>query len=83
MKKVLCKVVAGQCNQGFHKPGDEFVIGDLTPQGMCTSAFTSIFPLVLSLQTGGKLFWESDPKVTRAACPDDDGVIFEIKALED
>ncbi len=83
MKKVSCKVVSGRCNEGLHKIGDEYVIGSTTPSGICTSAFASIFPLVLSLQTGGKLFWERDPKVTRAACPDDDGVVFEIKLLEE
>jgi len=82
MKKVLCKVVSGTCNEGLHKVGDEFVVGNYTPEGLCTSAFASIFPLILALQTGGKFFWEKDKKVTRAACPDDDGVVFEIKPLD-
>jgi uncharacterized repeat protein (TIGR04076 family) len=83
MKKVSLKVVAGRCNQNLHKIGDEYVVGNCTPEGVCTSAFASVFPLILSLQTGGKLFWERDPNVTRAACPDDDGVVFEIKPLEE
>lgn len=82
MKKVSCKVVAGRCNQGFHKVCDEYVVGDLTPEGICTSAFASIFPLILAIQTGGAFFWEKDKQVTRAACPDDDGVIFEIRPLD-
>ncbi len=83
MKKIKCRVVAGQCNQGFHKVGDEYTVGDLTPEGICTSAFGSIFPLILVAQTGGEFFWEADKKVTRAACPDDDGVIFEISPLDE
>jgi len=83
MKKVKCKVVAGHCNQGFHKVGDEYVVGDLTPEGICTSAFASIFPLILVSQTGGEFFWEKNKKVTCAACPDDEGVIFEISPLKE
>ena len=83
MKKVKCKIVDGHCNQGLNKVGQEFIVGDYTPEGICTSAFASIFPLILSLQTGGEFFWEKDKKVTRAACPDDDGVVFEISAIEE
>jgi len=82
MKKVVCRVVAGRCNEGLHKVGDEYVVGAYTPEGICTSAFASIFPLVLALQTGGRFFWEKDGKVTRAACPDDEGVVFEIRPLK-
>ncbi|MBN2379183.1 TIGR04076 family protein [candidate division WOR-3 bacterium] len=82
MKKVISKVVGGRCNQGFHEVGDEYVVGDLTPEGICTSAFASIFPLILALQTGGKFLWEKDNQVTRAAYPDDDWTIFEIRSLE-
>jgi len=82
MKKVICKVAAGQCNEGLHKVGDEYVVGNCTPEGICTSAFASIFPLILTIQTGGKFFWEKDKQVTRAACPDDNGIIFEIRPLD-
>lgn len=83
MKKIRCRVVSGRCNQGFHKAGDEYIVGDLTPEGMCTSAFASVFPLILVAQTGGEYFWEKDKKITCAACPDDDGVVFEISPVED
>jgi uncharacterized repeat protein (TIGR04076 family) len=83
MKKVVATVKSGTCNQGFHRVGDSFVIGELTPSGMCTSAFDAIFPLILVLQSGGKYFWEKDPQVTYASCPDDTGLVFEIKLAED
>jgi uncharacterized repeat protein (TIGR04076 family) len=79
MKDVIVKVVGGTCNQGFHKVGDEFLVGNFTPGGFCTSAFSTIFPLILTLQCGGKFFWEKDGEVTRASCPDDTGLIFEIR----
>jgi uncharacterized repeat protein (TIGR04076 family) len=79
MKKVNVKVVSGKCNQGFHKIGDSFAITQRTPEGMCTSAFSAIFPLVFALQCGGRMFWEDDPYVTYASCPDDTGLVFEIR----
>jgi len=79
MKNVHVKVVSGKCNQGFHKVGDSFVISQRTPEGICTSAFNAIFPLVFALQCGGKLFWEESPYLTYASCPDDTGLVFEIK----
>ncbi|MFZ1946699.1 MAG: TIGR04076 family protein [bacterium] len=79
MKRVIAKVVSGKCNQRFHRVGDTFVIGQRTPDGMCTSAFNAVFPLVFALQCGGKLFWEDDPHVTYASCPDDTGLVFQIK----
>ena len=83
MKKVVATVKSGRCNQRFHKVGDSFVIDQLTPKGMCTSAFDAIFPLVFTLQCGGDFFWEDDPHVTYASCPDDSGVVFEIKLAQE
>ena len=79
MKRVVAKVVSGKCNQSFHRVGDTFVISQRTPEGMCTSAFDGMFPLVFALQCGGKFFWEDDPYVTYASCPDDTGLVFQIK----
>jgi uncharacterized repeat protein (TIGR04076 family) len=83
MKKVVATVKSGQCNQGFHKVGDSWIIGELTPEGMCTSAFDAVFPLVLTLQCGGTFFWEDDPQVTCASCPDDTGLVIEVKLAEE
>lgn len=83
MKKVKATVTSGECNQGFHKVGDSFVIGEFTPEGMCTSAFDAIFPFVLTLQCGGEFFWERNRRVTCASCPDDTGLIFEIKLADE
>lgn len=81
MKKVNVKVVSGKCNQRFHKVGDTFTFAGLTPKGMCTFAFSAIYPLVFAQQCGGKMFWEDDPNVTYASCPDDTGLVFEIKSV--
>ena len=45
--KVVAKVVSqkGTCVAG-HNVGDEFVIGDTTPPGLCSWAFHTLFPFV-------------------------------------
>jgi uncharacterized repeat protein (TIGR04076 family) len=79
MKKVRITVTEGECNQGFHKVGDSWVVGELTPKGICTSAFNALFPQILTLACGGEFFWEENPRVGYASCPDDTGLTFEIK----
>lgn len=83
MKTVIATVKSGECNQDFHKVGDSWRIGNLTPEGMCTSAFDALFPLILTLQCGGEYFWEDNKKVTCASCPDDHGLVFEVRLAEE
>jgi uncharacterized repeat protein (TIGR04076 family) len=59
MTKIIAKVISqqGNCEAG-HKVGDEFVIGQTTPPGMCSWAFHTLFPfaepLELAVLTPGK-----------------------------
>jgi uncharacterized repeat protein (TIGR04076 family) len=83
--QVSVKVISqkGHCEAG-HKVGDEWLVGDKMPQGMCTFAFASLFPLMTPLMFGGAYPWEKDPDKTTAACPDPDNpVVFEIRRLKD
>ena len=80
---VVARVVSqkGTCAAG-HKVGDEWVIGDKTPQGMCTSAFSVVHPSAWLLMFGGSFPWETDPDVATVACPDGENpVIFELRRL--
>jgi len=45
--QVKARVISqkGTCSTG-HKVGDEFIIGDTLPAGMCAWAFYSLFPFV-------------------------------------
>jgi len=71
----LCDVVArvvsqqGTCAAG-HKVGDEWVIGEKTPEGICLFAFSSLLPAAMVLSFGGSFPWEDDPEKTTVACPD-------------
>ena len=81
MSDVIAKVISqrGTCVAG-HKLGDEFVIGQKTPPGMCSWAFYTLFPFAEVLQFGGLLPWEKDQNKTTVACPDPENpVIFEVR----
>ena len=84
MDEIIAKVVSqkGTCEAG-HRVGDEFVIGDHTPPGMCAWAFYSLFPFAAVLQFGGTFPWESDPDSTTVACPDPaNPVVFELRRVQ-
>jgi len=83
--KVSIKVVSqkGTCALG-HKVGDQWIVDWKTPEGICLSAFNSLFPSLAALMYGGAFPWESDPDVARAACPDaDNPVVFELRRLRE
>jgi len=78
---VIARVISqkGSCVVG-HKVGDEFLIGDITPQGMCSWAFYTVFPFASTLQYNGSFPWESDPRKAVVACPDPTNpVAFELR----
>ena len=82
---VLVKVVSqkGNCTQG-HKVGDEWVLGRKTPDGICLSAFNSLFPNIRMLTYGGIAPWATDPDVVSSACPDaNNPVVFEMRRLRE
>jgi len=81
MSKVIAKVISqkGTCEAG-HVVGDEFVIGQETPPGICSWAFCALFPFAEVLQFGGSFPWEKDPNRATIACPDPENpVIFELR----
>lgn len=81
MDRVVASVVSqcGHCEAG-HCVGDQFVIGQTTPPGMCSWAFYTLYPFAQVLQFGGSFPWEPDAAVSRVACPDaDNPVVFELR----
>jgi uncharacterized repeat protein (TIGR04076 family) len=73
----------GHCEAG-HKVGDEWLVGEKTPEGMCIFAFASLLPFITPLMFGGAFPWEKDADKTTAVCPDPDNpVIFEIRRVRD
>jgi len=85
MTKIIAKVISqqGVCEAG-HKVGDEFVIGQITPAGMCSWAFYTLFPFAETLQFGGAFPWEKDRDKAIVACPDaDNPVVFELRRVDE
>ncbi len=81
--EVTVKVVSqkGTCAQE-HKVGEEWVIGNKTPAGICLSAFDALYPAARVLMFGGSFPWDTDPDVTTVACPDaENPVVFEMRRL--
>ena len=81
--QVVARVVSqkGSC-VAEHKVGDEFLVADKTPAGMCSWAFYAIFPFVTVLQFGGSFPWENDRDKATVACPDPaNPVVFELRRL--
>lgn len=83
MREVIAKVISqqGTCSAG-HRMGDEFMIGQSTPNGMCSWAFCTIFPFATVLQSGCSFPWEAEEGKTTVACPDPGNpVVFELKRV--
>jgi len=80
---VVIKVISqeGTCAVE-HKVGDEWVIKDKTPEGICLGAFNALYPSARVLMFDGLHPWQSDPDVASAACPDaKNPVVFELRRL--
>ena len=83
MPGIIAVVISqkGTCAAG-HKVGDQFVIGEKTPPGLCSWAFNSLFPFAEVLQFGGAFPWEKDPDKASLACPDPENqVVFELRRV--
>jgi uncharacterized repeat protein (TIGR04076 family) len=81
MSDVIATVISqkGTCEAG-HRVGDKFVIGEKTPPGLCSWAFSTLFPFAEVLQFGGSFPWEENPNKITVACPDPaNPVIFELR----
>lgn len=86
MEKVKVEIVKilerGRCPLGL-KVGDSWEIEDaFLPQGMCSWAFHSLFPFIVTLRFGGSFPWESEGEVF-ACCPDPNNpVVFRLSVLK-
>jgi uncharacterized repeat protein (TIGR04076 family) len=84
MTQIIARVISqqGTCEAG-HRVGDEFIIGQITPPGLCSWAFYTLFPFAEVLQFKGTFPWEPEPDRTTVACPDPGNpVIFELRRVE-
>ena len=81
MPDLIAVVVSqkGTCAAG-HRVGDKFTIGQKTPPGLCSWAFSALFPFAEVLEFGGSFPWEKDKNRATVACPDPENpVVFELQ----
>ncbi len=81
MPDIIAVVISqkGTCAAG-HRVGDKFIIGQKTPAGLCSWAFSTLFPFAEALEFGGSFPWEKDPDKATVACPDPENpVVFELR----
>lgn len=73
----------GTCHAG-HKIGDKWIVSGKTPEGICLTAFSCLYPLLSALRFGGSFLWEVDPDMISVACADaDNPVVFELRRMDE
>jgi len=81
--EITLKVIEakGKCIAG-HKVGQTWRFGSKeTPKGLCSWAYTALFPYISAIAFGGKLPWEKKKGYATACCSDPVNLVtFEIKA---
>ena len=70
MTQVKLTVTHSECRCGYHKTGEEFLVGDLCPP-LCHELWHSIYPSVYALLNGAALdYGETRAPAFDAKCPD-------------
>jgi uncharacterized repeat protein (TIGR04076 family) len=83
-RKLKARIISqrGTCEAG-HKVGDEFIISDVCPRGLCAWAFYTMFPYAQVLMCEGSFPWEKEPSRCTVACSDPyNPVVFELSRPE-
>jgi uncharacterized repeat protein (TIGR04076 family) len=74
--KIKCSVIDVKTDTGFcrgsakMKKDENFVITSRTPEGMCCTALSSIYPMVFSIRRSDKMEWERGEDYQDFSCPD-------------
>lgn len=74
--RIRCEVVNIKDGQTFCsglarvKPGESFVIGVKTPEGICAKAFAAIYPIVMSMRFTEENRMEHGHGFIEVTCPD-------------
>ena len=67
-----------------HKIGDEWIVGNTTPAGICNTAYAALYPHIRVLQKGGQAEYPWNSGVLRLGCPDIwKLLVFELSVISD
>lgn len=81
--KIVITVKSGVCADGTHPVGQTITLGGTIPEGFCSGAWGAIFPYLMTLKYGGDFPWEKEKGVVNIHCPDPDGIVLEVRRVED
>lgn len=75
--------VNGYCTYSYSE-GDKFIFNGFdTPNAFCGGAYTTLFPIIVALNSGAKFHFEENPLCkTKMACPDNGNVVFKVRLIE-
>ena len=81
--KIKCEVVrVDEAKTGCQKPGDAFVIGPRTPEGMCARAFAAVYPVALAMRFTEDFAWQKRKDCLEITCPDGH-VVYRLTRAKD
>ncbi|MDY6910840.1 MAG: TIGR04076 family protein [Chloroflexota bacterium] len=82
MSPVRITVKKGKCQGNLHQIGEEFLVEDTTPEGVCLGAWNALVPYLTTLGCGGNFSWEDEKGVATIHCPDPKCIILELRRAE-
>ena len=78
---VKITIKGGKCQGGINDPGQEFIVENTTPEGMCLGAWDAISSYVMALLYGANFPWENEEGYAVIHCPDPKGITLELKRI--
>lgn len=80
--EIIVEKVNGYCSCKY-EVGDKIKVnGYMTPNNFCGGAYTTLFPIIVVFNSGGKFEYEDNPFCkTKMACPDNGNIIFNVKLI--
>lgn len=74
-------IKGGKCQGDINKLGQEFIVDNTTPEGICLGAWNAISPYVVALLYGANFPWEKEEGYTLIHCPDPKGIALELRRI--
>lgn len=63
------------------KMGSEFSIGVVTPAGMCTRSYSSIYPVAMAMRFSEETVWERGQGYVDITCPESN-MVYQLTRIK-
>jgi uncharacterized repeat protein (TIGR04076 family) len=75
--------IRNKCSNG-HKLGEQYVVRNKTPGGICLGSFGAVLPYLTALRFGASFPWEDEKGVITIGCPDHENeVIWRLERIRE